>query len=111
MAQTQDKPSGTAVFDQEIAPHLSRLVLACKKAGHPMFASVQLPGDQFHLVAMNASKSRGGKLLQMVWLNEASSLDEFLEKVIEASLRQGHDSTYLRAMGIPYEGLPNESGG
>jgi hypothetical protein len=84
-----------------VMPHMNIVAEACKSFNIPMFATFQVAPQEFNTFCLNEEKSNWAKLKMMCYMEETWSVDEFLEKLMQDALENGHDSLYLSSMGIP----------
>lgn len=91
------------VYVNDIHPLVERITLICKQSGMPMFMTFQDGSDSFRTSCVNQENSIFEKLKLHMIVNESWSLDQFLAIVIEDAKKNGHDSLYLSAIGIPKE--------
>ena len=73
----------------------------CKSFGIPMFATFQVAPQEFKTFCLNEEKSNWAKLKMMSYMDETWSIDDFMERLMVDAIKNGHDSLYLEAMGIP----------
>lgn len=88
------------IYDQEVEPRLKEILGVCEQAGLPMFFCCQDAPDQYRASAVNVRASNDYKLAYMVYLHQTWSVDEFLRRVLEDARANGHESLFLRAMGV-----------
>lgn len=72
-----------------------------KQNGIPMFMTFQTENDSFRTTCFNDKLSEFDKFKHYRLVNEAWSIDELLGMVIDDARKNGHNSSYLKAMGIP----------
>jgi hypothetical protein len=95
------------VYKNEIHPLVERIVLLCKQTNMPCFLTFQDGIDGFRTTSVNEHYSDFEKMKYYRWINGAWSLDDFFKQVISDAKENGHDSLYLKAMGVPE--IPKES--
>lgn len=88
-------------YERTIEPHMRVVAEACKSFGVPMFATFQVAPQEFKTFCLNEEKSNWAKLKMMSYMDETWSIDEFMENLMQDAIKNGHDSAYLEAMGIP----------
>lgn len=88
-------------YDRTVHPHIKIIAETCRSFGIPMFATFQVDPKEFKTFCINEERSNWAKLKMMCYMDETWSIDEFIEKLMGDALSNGHDSTYLEAMGIP----------
>lgn len=89
------------VYDIDIHPLIERITLICKQQGIPMFCTFQDGEKSFRTTCVNSEQSRWDKIRLMYYLHQTWDIDEFLRKLVKDARENGHDSTFLKAMGIP----------
>ena len=89
------------VYDKDIHPLVERISLICKQNKVPMFMTFQDGAESFRNSCLNPDNSQFKTLFLHLWLSETWTFDEFMKKVIADARKNGHNSLYLRAMGIP----------
>jgi hypothetical protein len=88
------------VYIDDIHPLVERISLICKQSGMPMFMTFQDSPDGFRTSCLNAENDTFKKVQMHYWLHETWGLDEFMNKIIHDARINGHQSLYLKAMGI-----------
>lgn len=96
-----DKDKNNSVYDKDIHPLVERIALICKQHDISMFLCVQEKDFVRRTSCVNKVGSK--KIGEIFDFNQAWDLDEFLSKVIEKAKKEGHNSKFLKAMGIPEE--------
>lgn len=91
------------VYEQDIHPLVERIALICKQHDLPMFLTVQEAPTSARTTCLNATMDPSGRLKNLYDMNQSWTLDDFLAKAIARAQREGHNSKYLRAMGIPMQ--------
>lgn len=91
------------VYQEDIHPLIERLNLICEQNKMPMFATFQDNKGSFRTSCLNVESSDFNKLKMHFWVHETWSFDEFMKKVILDAKVNGHDSSFLSAMGIKKE--------
>jgi len=94
----QNEPT---LYDTEIHPLVERIALLCKEANLPLFLTIQEAPGNARTTCVNTRADSTNRLRNLYDLNQSWDIDEFLKKVIARAVREGHNSKYLRAMGIP----------
>lgn len=89
------------VYINDIHPLVERITLICKQSGMPMFMTFQDGENSFRTSCINQEKSQFEKIRLHMTVNETWSIDQLLSMIIEDAKKNGHDSLYLKAMGIP----------
>lgn len=56
-----DRPSATAFYDAEIAPLMAQVIVKCKAAGIPFFATFELPGPLLCSTAIHRGPAMVGR--------------------------------------------------
>jgi len=95
--------SAPSVYEDDIHPLVERIALICKQHNLPLFLTVQDMPDSARTTCMNAGLDNSGRLKNLYEMNQSWTIDDFMEKVIARAQREGHQSKYLRAMGIPFQ--------
>lgn len=95
------------IYITEVHPLVERIALLCKQYNMPAFMTFQDGVDGFRTTCMNEHFSDFDKIKHYRWINGAWSLDEFFREVIADAKDNGHDSLYLKAMGVPL--MPHEA--
>lgn len=93
------------VYKKDVHPLVERITLICKQENIPMFMTFQDSQDSqdsFSSSCVNSDKSNFNKIQLHYWLHQTWSVDDMLRKIIEDARKNGHDSLYLKAMGIPF---------
>lgn len=94
-----DKKGNISIYDTDIHPLVERIALICRQHKIPMFLCVE---EKKHVRRTSCvNKVNSNKISEIYDLNQAWDLDEFLSKTIEKAKREGHNSKFLKAMGIP----------
>jgi ribosomal protein L22 len=88
-------------YKRSIKPQMNVVSEVAKQFKIPMFATFQVDPNTFESFCLNEERSNFNKIKYMAYLHETWSLDEFMEKVIDDAIKNGHDSALLNAMGIP----------
>jgi len=96
MSREQEK-----IYIDDVHPLVERITLICKQSGMPMFMTFQDGSDSFRTSCINQENSQFEKLKLHMLVNETWSIDQLLSIIIEDAKKNGHDSLYLKAMGIP----------
>lgn len=89
------------IYNTDIHPLVERITLICKQSGMPMFMTFQDGSDSFRTSCINKDNSAFEKFKLHMMVNDTWSLDELISAIIEDAKKHGHNSLYLRAMGIP----------
>lgn len=92
----------TSVYEQDIHPLVERIALICKQHDLPVFVTVQDMPDSARTTCLNAGLDQTGRLRNIYEMNQSWSVDDFLSRIVARAQREGHNSKYLRAMGIPF---------
>jgi pantothenate kinase-related protein Tda10 len=92
-----------SVYEQDIHPLVERIALICKQHDMPMFLTVQEAQNSARTTCLNANLDLSGRLKNLYEANQSWDLDDFLAKVIARAQREGHNSRYMKAMGIPMQ--------
>lgn len=87
-------------YSQDIHPLVERITLVCQQVGMPMFMTFQENKEAFRTSFINNDSSGLTKLRMHQFVHQTWSFDEFMKKVIEDARENGHNSLYLKAMGI-----------
>lgn len=95
-----DEPS---VYDEAIHPLVEQIALLCKQENLPLFLTIQESPGNARTTCVNAQPDSASRMRNLYDLNQSFDIDEFLKKVIARASREGHNSKYMRAMGIPSE--------
>ena len=89
------------MYDIDIHPLVERITLICKQQNIPMFCTFQDGDKSFRTTSVNGQHSKWDKIRLMCYLHQTWSTDDFLRLLIKDARDNGHDSTFLKAMGIP----------
>jgi hypothetical protein len=89
------------VYDRDIHPLVERISLICRQNQVPMFLTFQDGKESFRNSCLNPEKSQFQTIFLHLWLSETWSFDEFMKRVITDARKNGHNSLFLTAMGIP----------
>lgn len=94
-----DKKKTNSVYDKDIHPLVERVALICKQHDISMFVCVQEKDAVRRTSCVNKLGSQ--KISEIFDYNQSWDIDQFLSKLIERAKKEGHDSKFLKAMGIP----------
>lgn len=89
------------VYDNDIHPLVERISLICKQNKVPMFMTFQDGDESFRNSCLNPDHSQFQTMCLHLWLSETWTFDEFMKRVISDARKNGHNSLFLKAMGIP----------
>lgn len=98
MANEQKKNS---VYERDIHPLVERIALICKQYDISMFLCVQEKDAIRRTSCVNKLGSK--KISEIYDFNQAWDIDQFLSQVIDKAKKEGHNSKFLKAMGVPEE--------
>lgn len=96
-------------YQRAIEPNMRIIAEASKQFKIPMFATFQVGPTEFTSFCLNEDRSNWSKIKYMAYINQTWTFDEFMEKVIEDAINHGHNSAFLKAMGIPNSPKENAS--
>lgn len=88
-------------FLNVLSPHMNVVAKKCSDIGMPMFSTLQIGPNEFRTFCVNEEKSNWFKIKMMSYIDKTWSFDEFLELLMQEAIKDGHDSQFLEAMGIP----------
>lgn len=91
------------IYNEDIHPLVERIALVCQQAEIPMFMTFEDSQNGFSTTCVNEDKSNFYKIKMHYWIHQTWSFDDLMKKVIEDARLNGHDSLYLKAMGIKEE--------
>lgn len=88
-------------YTKEIYPLVERIALLCKQANMPAFMTFQDSEDSFSTTCLNSNLSQYQRIKMHLQVENSWDIDELLQNLIHESKENGHNSLYLKAMGIP----------
>ncbi len=85
----------------DIENAINTLLTLCAKQKLPMILAVQEEPSSFRTLSTNEHLATGQqmKLVKMVF--RSADVDQFLRELIRDAQQSGHNSLFLKAMGIP----------
>jgi hypothetical protein len=80
---------------------LDQLLLCCSALKMPVLIALQDSPSSFRSLAANEQFSSGQKLKLLRMLLKSRDIDQFFREVSIEAKREGHNSLFLKAIGIP----------
>jgi hypothetical protein len=90
-----------SVYENGIRPLIEQVTILCTENDIPMFCTVQDTPDTFRTTCVNEEYSQFEKIKLMWMAHQSWSTDEFLKILLKDARENGHDSIFLKAIGIP----------
>lgn len=79
---------------------INELMEACAREKSPVFLTVQDTPRSYRTLCLNEQHAMGNQLTLLRILIKSGDIDSFLRNIIREAQHQGHDSLFLKAMGI-----------
>lgn len=89
------------IYKSEIKPLVDRIALIAKQTNMPLFMTFQDGYDTFTSHCLNAHHSAFERLKLHTLVNQSWSIDDFIEVLVADATKNGHNSEFLSALGIP----------
>lgn len=86
---------------EDIQNALNTLMRACSDANMPVFVAFQQSEHSVRAVTACEQLSSGDSFKLARKLLKAGSLDSFMKIVIADAQKSGHDSVFLKSVGVP----------
>jgi hypothetical protein len=94
-------PDHKNVYETGIKPLLEQLTQICNKHDIPMFCTFQDTDETFRTTCINEEFSPFEKIKLMWMAHQTWTVDDFLKLLVKDAREYGHNSAFLKAMGIP----------
>lgn len=98
-----------ARYENEVSDLAKSMTDACAQAGMAMFLVIQDAPESYHTTSVNMSLAVGEKFNILNHMQQCWTTDELIESLINQALMSGHNSSYLKALGVPATGLRNQA--
>jgi hypothetical protein len=96
-------PEAKRAYEREIAPAIRAIAERCRELGIPMFAMFQDAPESFRTTAVCGERAIGEKFKLLRHVHGAWDADDLIRALIDDGLRHGHQSLFLKALGVPPE--------
>lgn len=90
-------------YSREVEESLDRLIKLCSSEKLPALFAIQDSPNSFRTVVANEQLATSSNLKLLRMLMRTGDLDMFLRDVIREAQQEGHNSLFLKAMGIPHD--------
>ena len=92
-----------AIYDEQIAPLMTKLIEVCQREGIPMFASFQYSDEGFCTSALSTGHCvlEHYRALAQCALPGGVNVDKYMNWVAKDARQNGHGSIYLKMAGVP----------
>jgi len=97
-------PNAIETYAEEIAPAICALAGRCRELGIPMFAMFQDGPESFRTTAVNVDRAMGEKFRLLRQVHNAWDTDDLIRSLMHEGIKNGHNSLFLKALGVPLEG-------